>query len=100
MTKIKYFNGTEELKAFQCPLERFKAIGGVTNKANWVDHYYRMAGTTADGRVLPVERKIEYKSNPSLHKCNAKCMNGKCNGACECRCGGQNHGINNFVRAA
>lgn len=40
----------------------------------------------------PITRKIEYKSNPSLHECNAKCLGGKCNGTCECRCGGKNHG--------
>lgn len=42
--------------------------------------------------VYPVTRRIEYKRNPSLHECNAKCLNGKHNGACECRCGGKNHG--------
>lgn len=41
---------------------------------------------------LPVTRKIEYKSNPSKHKCNAKCLGGKINGTCECSCEGKNHG--------
>ena len=40
----------------------------------------------------PVTRKIEYKSRPSLHECDARCLNGQCNGKCECRCGGKNHG--------
>lgn len=39
------------------------------------------------------ERKIEYKSNPSKHICDARCMNatGKIM-RCECACGGANHG--------
>lgn len=50
-------------------------------------------GLDADGFELPVTRKIEYKRRPSLHECNARCMNGKCNGVCECQCGGKNHGV-------
>lgn len=50
-------------------------------------------GLDADGLELPVTRKIEYKRHPSLHECNARCMNGKCNGVCECQCGGKNHGV-------
>lgn len=42
---------------------------------------------------LPVTRRIKYKTQPSLHECNAKCMGGKHTGTCECRCGGKNHGI-------
>lgn len=38
-------------------------------------------------------RKVDYKTRaPSLHKCNAKCLNGKPGGKCECSCGGKNHG--------
>ena len=50
-------------------------------------------GICPDGLELPVTRKIEYKSQPSLHECDARCMGGKCNGICECRCGGKNHGV-------
>ena len=52
----------------------------------------RWLGIDSDGFFRPVTRKIEYKSNPSLHECDARCMNGRCNGKCECRCGGVNHG--------
>jgi hypothetical protein len=38
-------------------------------------------------------RKIEYKAFPSRHECNGKCMGGKVNGVCECKCGGKNHGV-------
>lgn len=52
---------------------------------------------TATSPRLPVTRKIEYKSQPSLHECNAKCLNGKYNGVCECKCGGNNHGAGMFT---
>ena len=56
------------------------------------------AGATMDHQALPVTRKIEFKSFPSRHECNAKCLNGKHNGACECQCGGKNHGAGMFSR--
>jgi hypothetical protein len=46
----------------------------------------------ACGAKHNASRKIEYKARPSLHECNAKCMNGSMRGVCECRCGGKNHG--------
>lgn len=50
------------------------------------------------GGALPVTRKIEFKSFPSRHECNAKCLNGKHNGTCECQCGGKNHGRGMFTK--
>lgn len=43
--------------------------------------------------LLPVTRVITYKSNPSKHECDARCMGatGKIMN-CECSCGGKNHG--------
>lgn len=46
---------------------------------------------------LPVTRMIEMKRYPSLHQCNSKCLNGKHNGICECKCGGKNHGRGLFT---
>ena len=46
------------------------------------DGFQKYFGVPDDGRILPVTIRIEYKRNPSLHECNAKCLNGKCNGAC------------------
>jgi hypothetical protein len=48
-------------------------------------------GMTADGVTLQCARKIDYKKNPSLHKCGDKCRNAK-GPNCECACGGHNHG--------
>lgn len=50
-----------------------------------------------NGSYLPLTRVIDYKKNPSLHVCNAKCLGGKHNGICECRCGGKNHGRGVFT---
>jgi len=41
---------------------------------------------------------ITYKQFPSRHECNAKCLNGKHNGTCECQCGGKNHGAGMFTK--
>jgi hypothetical protein len=59
----------------------------------WVG--YPLQGT---GGPLPITRKIEFKSFPSRHECNAKCLNGKQNGICECQCGGKNHGRGMFTQ--
>ena len=98
MAQIKYFNGTDELIHIQpVPNAQFLAMGGVRGKPNYYDSFKRLAGVTADGRLVPVERAIEYKRFPSLHVCSGKCINGKVNGACECSCGGKNHGVGNVM---
>ncbi len=40
---------------------------------------------------VPVFRSIDYKRNPSLHRCDARCQHAKGH-SCECSCGGKNHG--------
>lgn len=40
---------------------------------------------------IKAERVIQFKSNPSLHQCDARCMNAK-GRICECSCRGKNHG--------
>lgn len=59
--------------------------GHVSTKA----HHFK--GKLADGTTLTCSRKIEFKRNPSLHKCDARCLNAKGH-QCECSCGGKNHG--------
>ena len=98
MAKIKYFNGNQELAFVNSyPVAQFIAAGGVKSKANYVDSFNRKMGRTPDGQLLPVERAITYKSAPSLHVCNTKCVGGHPNGICECSCGGKNHGIGMFT---
>ncbi len=112
MAITKYFsdvNGTTvELKSAH-PLDNKKfevAFPGVKGK-RW-DSFSRMVGdpidfvTTFDREASvwthdyrPVTRVISRKSNPSNHKCDARCMNAK-GSNCECSCGGDNHGAGNF----
>lgn len=54
----------------------------------------------ACGQKHQAQRTIEMKRNPSRHECSAKCMSGSARGACECRCGGKNHGVSSFTCAA
>lgn len=51
------------------------------------------SGITPAGQLVTCTRKIEYKSNPSKHECDDRCLNatGKIM-RCECSCGGKNHG--------
>lgn len=62
------------------------------------DGYTKWVARSPNGAVLPVTRMIEMKRFPTKHECNAKCLNGKHNGACECQCGGKNHGRGMFTR--
>ena len=96
----KYFSdieGTVELSDIQ-PMDNAefaKRFGEV--KALRCGSFSKIVGRAADGRLLPATRRIFYKSRPSLHVCNAKCMGGKPNGTCECSCGGKNHGAGMFT---
>ena len=42
---------------------------------------------------VKADRVVEYKSSPSRHACDARCLNatGRIM-KCECACGGKNHG--------
>ncbi len=75
--------------------ERFPGIKGLRNDGFSMLVGYPLEGV---GGPLPITRKIEFKAFPSLHECNAKCMNGKLTGSCECKCGGMNHGRGMFTR--
>lgn len=94
MAKVRYFSGNQELtNVYGLKVERFLAIGGVKSKHNAYDSFGRMVGHPKEGpdAVLPVTRKIFFKSNPSLHKCDSRCRSAKGHD-CECSCGGQFHG--------
>jgi len=75
---------------------RFPGVRGIRSDGFTMRVGYA-AGATMDGQELPVTRCIEYKAFPSRHECNAKCMGGKVNGTCECKCGGKNHGAGMFT---
>lgn len=47
---------------------------------------------------VKVTRTVEYKSLPSRHECDDRCMNATGRVMkCECRCGGKNHGRGRIV---
>lgn len=50
-------------------------------------------GSSWDDKPLPVTRMVTFKARPSLHECDARCMNATGRTMnCECSCGGKNHG--------
>jgi hypothetical protein len=50
-------------------------------------------GSSWDDQPLPVTRMVTFKSRPSLHQCDARCMHASGRTMnCECQCGGKNHG--------
>jgi hypothetical protein len=93
---------TVELVGYVLPLDNAKfaaAFPGV--KGLRYDGFSMKVGRTADRRELPVTRSIFFKSNPSRHECDARCMNATGRTMnCECSCGGVNHGRGAFVCAA
>ena len=98
--KVKYFaaDGAAIAYAYGAPRRSFLAMGGRPSKHNYFDGFRRLVGdvVTEDGArvTVPVARKIFYKSRPSLHKCDGRCVNAKGHD-CECACGGHNHGRGN-----
>lgn len=97
--QARYFSGNTELDirtVGPIPLARFIALGGVKSKHNRYDSFNRLGGETkGEGAMqMAVTRLVLYKTDhPSLHKCDARCMNATGHD-CECSCGGRNHGIN------
>ena len=90
MANIKYFNGDRELtKVYYDGRKAFGLPVGV-NPQFTKEHGWQTG-------FVPVDRKVEYKSNPSRHECDARCMfaTGKIM-KCECSCGGKNHGRGAF----
>lgn len=95
MANIKYFSGEIELRhPHGLDNAKFSAMFGI--KGIRSDSFQKLVGYAVDGSMFPVERKIEFKSNPSLHKCDTRCLNAT-GRTCECSCGGKNHGAGSFV---
>ena len=89
MANIKYFS---ECNGAVVALSQIQHDGHVSAAAN---HFSGKCESCGQRHIA--NRKIQYKSQPSLHECNAKCMGGKVNGACECSCGGKNHGVGQLI---
>lgn len=91
MATFKYFSGEIELTAVY--FEGRKQFGRPVDFTPVWD----AAAKKWNRNCLPVTRTVRYKSNPSKHVCDARCMNatGR-NMQCECSCGGKNHGVGAF----
>lgn len=98
MARVIYFNGELELTGIHGMRNvdfagRFPLVVGKR-----FDSFSRLVGYAAGSKTaLPVERVVEFKSSPSPHKCDDRCINaaGKIM-RCECSCGGKNHGSGAF----
>lgn len=93
MANVKHFSGTNELSGVH---EKSGKLFGYVSKSD----LFFVEGKGWQGYVA-VERSIEFKSNPSRHECDARCVNatGRIM-KCECACGGKNHGIGSFMAEA
>jgi hypothetical protein len=98
MATFKYYHHTQELKFVTAlPNNEFASLFP-GEKGLRYDGYSKWVGRVGPtDPLLPVQRKIEYKRNPSKHKCNARCLGAKPQGSCECECGGKNHGLGMFT---
>jgi hypothetical protein len=111
MAKVLYFSGETELTGITSIRNaefaaRFPGIKGrrydgysmmVGNPVDFVATFDRAAGKWRND-YRPVQRVVTYKSNPSKHECDARCMNATGRTMnCECSCGGKNHGRTSFT---
>ena len=89
MANFRYFaehNGTA------VELSRVRHDGAASTRVN---HF---SGFAPDGTMLVAQRMVEFKSRPSRHECDARCMNATGRVMkCECSCGGKNHGRGSFL---
>jgi hypothetical protein len=101
---VKYYSGEKELKEiWPVRIPEFVSLFPFVDikkhkkssikKGLWYDDFSVLVGMDEDGETLPITRKVAYKKNPSLHKCDGRCRSAKGH-SCECSCGGKNHGIN------
>lgn len=103
---MKYFFGDTELDFIQGLLNNDFAAQFPNMKGRRYDGFSMMVGSPIGSprsydhaakrwtsTLLPVQRIIEYKSRPSRHECDGRCLNATGRTMqCECSCGGKNHG--------
>jgi hypothetical protein len=106
MAKVRYFSDfggqTVELTSVTSMrnaefASRFPGVKGYR-----YDGFEKVVGAVEGSKdLLPVTREITFKSNPSRHECDARCINatGRVMN-CECSCGGKNHGRGAFMCTA
>ncbi len=68
---------------------RFPGVKGRRYDSIAMEVGYAAGGNTE----LPITRLVEFKSNPSRHSCDSRCVHAQGKTfRCECSCGGRNHG--------
>lgn len=87
MANFRYF---ADINGETVQLTNVHHDGAVSTKA----HHF--SGMTPAGVRVTAARSIEFKANPSLHKCDARCEHAK-GFKCECSCGGKNHGKGSII---
>ena len=90
MANFRYF---ADIDGSTVQLTNVAHDGHISTKA----HHF--IGFTPDGAKVNATRAVEFKRNPSLHKCGPRCLNAT-GFQCECSCGGKNHGKGAFYCAA
>lgn len=89
MAKFRYF---AEVDGQTVELTRVGHDGHVSTAA----HHF--SGLTPAGVRVQAQRVVRYRSNPSRHECDARCINASGRTMnCECSCGGKNHGRGAFM---
>jgi hypothetical protein len=74
----------------------FAVVNGQTVSFKNIDNRGREGrfGYHADSKSwIKIERVVEFKSNPTRHECDDRCIHATGRTMrCECSCGGKNHG--------
>lgn len=84
MANFKYF---ADINGETFELAKVGHDGHVSSKP---EHF---SGLLPTGERVKASRAIEYKSHPSKHVCDVRCMGATGRTMkCECSCGGKNHG--------
>lgn len=95
MATYKYFAncGGEQVELLDVHYNPQQFFGVISGNLRWLKKKpYRMAGRCEKcGWLHVAQREIEWKKDPSLHRCDGRCMSAK-GFSCECSCGGKNHG--------
>ncbi len=91
---------TERLLSFLSPL-LLLAIWELATRAGWLNKLFFPPPSSIVGTLrlqwergtVQANRVVRYKTSPSRHECDARCVNATGRTMnCECACGGKNHG--------
>jgi hypothetical protein len=97
MADIRYFAGDKRLTRVRHDGSNSTRPSAFSGLPEGVEPEY-IPGEGWVGGLVQADRAVRYKSNPSRHECDARCMNATGRTMnCECSCGGKNHGRGGLV---